>query len=132
MIIRVPFTGEILELDEQGQPLRGSPDNPVRIVDFQDLLPSELTHFSYRVISYDVLAGEAILDVTVEPRRVPTGKLLAVEGRSDLEPIPETREETPAEFDDRKRRTEEALVDLVERRKADLVALKSRPYIAQR
>lgn len=87
MIVKVPFTGEILQVDEQGQPLTGNPDNPVRVVDFQDLLPPDLTHFSYSIISHDVPAGEATLDVTVEPRRVPTGRSLAIKGRPDLEPV---------------------------------------------
>lgn len=101
MIIKVPFTGEIISTN----PLRGNPDNPLKPVDFQNLLPIEATHFHYKVIKYHLDIGEVELDITFEDMPIDIGEV-------DDNKIPILRKELPGEKENRIQRSIAALTNL--------------------
>lgn len=96
MRVLVPITGELISSNS------GNPDNPVRPIDFTELLPVELADFAWEAIRYDFEAGVAELEITFKPKRIAT--------KWDGEGNPtESRPETEGEFQQRQGKSENAL-----------------------
>ena len=82
MRILVPLTGELITFNS------GNPDNPVKPIDFTELLPIELTDFSWEALNYDFEAGVVELEITFKPTTIPTkwdDKGKAIESRQEEE-----------------------------------------------
>jgi|Deesub1362A_J573_1020465.scaffolds.fasta_scaffold13878_3 hypothetical protein len=123
MRIRVPITGKILEKRVvNGVPyVSGDPDDPVRPVDFIDLLPAHLRDFGWQNPVYDFEKGEVELEIVFAKKAVE-----AVPGDPAM-----MRPETDQEFEARRIATEAALDDIVRNHRAELEALKARRYMRE-
>lgn len=66
MRILVPITGELITFQS------GNPDNPVKPLNFNKLLPEGLDDFAWEAIEYDFERGVVELEITFVKKRIPT------------------------------------------------------------
>lgn len=126
MIIRVPLTGEIIELDPEHQELAsGKEDNPVRPVDFNKLLPEGLDNFAWRAVNIDFVNGYMDIEVTFAKKTIVTEW---DNTKDPPEPLTWHRE-SDQEFYKRQADTEKALQDTFEKTADELYAITKEPRL---
>lgn len=130
MNIKVPITGEIIELDPEHPELAsGNDQNPVRPLDFRKLLPE--ANFAWHAIEYDFVNGMVEIEVEFAKIIVVTKwrdetdeelleRTIAVGHPVARKQVPaETRQETDVELQKRQADTEQALKDTFNKKTID-------------